>query len=383
MLKKFGLAVVSLAAFGLVACGDDSSSASAGDVDGSVNCDVTTKGNTVTMTYGMKGLYTNKISITIDGDKLTMESETYGGPEASLACKAAEEEARKDGEDVSIKCKGDMIYVTETDDSNGTTLDEIKDGLEMQCKVMSADGDFSDLDFGGLGGSEDGDDEEDGKSSSSKGGDEDIKSSSSVGGNALPGDMQLTPDMVETLLGAEGIDLDSLLKEAGMSKEDFGSILESINNGGDYEKILDSLGFGDLIPGANEDDPGFSITDNPLDNLPECTAASEGSKETIDYSGFKLYMVCTDGEWVTDEQAMSESLGISATCDFAESDNVWTFTKTMMGMTVVTKYEWTSDTEVKETETVMGLSDTETLSDVNKHEMYEEVMEECKEMQVP
>ena len=142
-MTKLGLALSLTAAFGLVACGDSSSNASGGNTP---SCDVTSDGNSVTMSAHYQGeSYTRKF--VLDGDFTIMTTTMKGMPQSEI-----DEECEYTMEEywgAEVTCSGNTIVVK--DDADGATVEVLKKNAEFMCREITE----------GFMGEDDGDERED------------------------------------------------------------------------------------------------------------------------------------------------------------------------------------------------------------------------------
>lgn len=141
-VKKFAMAIALTASFGLMACGDDSSSSSNTDekfvdLNGEpMKCTVEEDNDTVITTIKAgQGYYTSKIYIT-DLDVMT-ESETHYVNYGSFNDEC--EKAKQDEGTLysSVECKDKVISITEKGELfKGYTLDDVKAESEAFCKAV-------------------------------------------------------------------------------------------------------------------------------------------------------------------------------------------------------------------------------------------------------
>lgn len=329
--KKLAFGLSLTAAFGLMACGDDSSSSPTTAGDLTPKCSVSSTDNSVgyTVTSGsVSTVFTAKVnkdgSITYTSTQ-TFPSSTFSSSELKMECEAAKKDAS--GENVELTCNSDKIAATWTEDANeDVSLADLKKEYQLLCDMTSGKNpsfDFDDDDED----DDDDDEKQDGDSSNSK---DDAE-------NATPVDPSDDDD----------------------EEED-----------DDYESPVGS---------DDDDDYGF---DSPIDmdsllsefeKMPECTKSNEGDKTT--YLG--MSMICKDGEWEPDMEDLGIDLG---NCDsFKKSDDVWTKTMNVMGMEMTETYKWIDATTVEYTSSVKGLeafAETETLEDQDRDDLYEYFCEE-------
>lgn len=148
-IKKFGLALSLFAAFGLMACGDDSSSSTNSGDDAVVHCkftsdatsfkSVTTDGDTTATVTGTleKDVFTIKFDMPDDGeceddaddadesmtieckDGLEIMTHVVEGEEAKAAFDTAKKEAESECKDSNGKTKAELNDDEEDDDDDG------------------------------------------------------------------------------------------------------------------------------------------------------------------------------------------------------------------------------------------------------------------------
>lgn len=320
--KKLAFGLSLTAAFGLMACGDDSSSSPNATGDLTPKCSVSSTDNSVgyTMTSGsVSTVFTAKVnkdgSITYTSTQ-TFPSSTFSSSELKMECEAAKKDASS--ENVELTCKSDEISATWTDDADeDVTLADLKKEYQFLCDALTDKKPSFDFE----------DDDDDEKQ------DEDSSNSKDDAENATPVDS--SDDDGE--------------EEDGDSNDDFDSPVE--------------------LPG----DAGLDSLFNELEKMPECTESNEGNKTT--YMG--MSMICKDGEWEPDMEDLGIDLG---NCDsFKKSDDVWTKTMNMMGMEMTETYKWIDATTVEYTSSVKGLeafAETETKKNQNRDDLYEYFCEE-------
>lgn len=135
--RKFGMALALSASFGLLACGDDSSSGksspTAGDDEVTTSC--TIQKDPFKKIYKIDGYGTAETSLTYKDGKITittvskMTSQAY----ADKVCK----ESKEDEDLTSVKCDGKTVTVTETEKGEKEDLEFFKKSLEQSCKEES------------------------------------------------------------------------------------------------------------------------------------------------------------------------------------------------------------------------------------------------------
>lgn len=140
--KKFAMAMVLTASFGLMACGDDNSSSSSQeekwvDLNGEpMKCSMEEDGDTVITTIKAgAGFHTSKVYIT--KDEIVTESETHYVNNGTFNDEC--EKAKKDEGSLytSVECKDKVVSIVEkTDRFKGYALSDVKAEAEAFCKVV-------------------------------------------------------------------------------------------------------------------------------------------------------------------------------------------------------------------------------------------------------
>lgn len=98
-LRKIGLGLILSAAFGLVACGDDSSSSPSASGDNGVSCKVIDNGNTIGYSLNLSGVEMS-MTYTFGTDKVTTHiKETFPSSYSTAQWKAACDEAKAEYEE--------------------------------------------------------------------------------------------------------------------------------------------------------------------------------------------------------------------------------------------------------------------------------------------
>lgn len=143
-IKKIGLGLVLAASFGLMACGDDSSSGAGGD--DTISCKVIDEDNAIgyeMSTYGIVLSYTSTFNK--DGSVTTHMKEVYNSSYSNsvieMACQEAKEESDREDYDF-FKCENGVIeyQYTEKDadvDDNDKAL--IKYYAEYECAALTGE----------------------------------------------------------------------------------------------------------------------------------------------------------------------------------------------------------------------------------------------------
>lgn len=296
-MKKMGLALSLTAAFGLMACGDSSSSASGG----TPSCNVSSDANSVTrfMSYGGE---TVEVKQTIEGDYLITASTYKGMPK-----EAVEEECQEAKYDINaeVTCEGNTV--TTKVEAAGVTVAKLKSLAEGMCKDI-----FSGVNM---------DDEEEEDDYPSK---NDIHDN---GGNSNPIDDPIdnpiddpiddpvtNPDpntTVDDLIGSYG----QPCSVEGQKKNDvvFGVNVPMICKDGAWDSDDDAMEemWSCSVEGATKDTviAGISMTltcdegewtmdDSSSEEMLKCD--QEGAKSSL----MGLPVICKDGEWEVDEDSM-------------------------------------------------------------------------------
>lgn len=403
--KKLALGLSLTAAFGLMACGDDSSSS---PTTGSVldnSCKVSVSGKTASYTRVSQGIFTFTQSVTVNGDgteewsvKETYPKNTFTKAEQEVYCETAKLEAViDDEEDGSVlkdfKCSDGEISGTWTESTDEKiTVDQYKSLFEYICNPFENEmpdfmGDDDD--------DEDDDDDDKKQPGSSSKEDCSFKMDSDTWSYGyynigLGGDMTKTYTIsgneYKILYTYKGESLDAqstsgkfsdsyTRKDMFNEAQDHCLTVNGLKDSSDDEDDDDD--YESPVGSDDDDDYGF---DSPIDSLlsevekmPECTKSNEGDKTT--YLG--MSMICKDGEWEPDMEDLGIDLG---NCDsFKKSDDVWTKTMNVMGMEMTETYKWIDATTVEYTSSVKGLeafAETETLEDQDRDDLYEYFCEE-------
>lgn len=288
-MKKLGFALSLTAAFGLMACGDSSSSASGG----TPSCNVSSDANSVTrsMSYGGE---TVEVKQTIEGDYLITASTYKGMPK-----EAVEEECQEAKYDINaeVTCEGNTV--TTKVEAAGVTVAKLKSLAEGMCKDISSGVNM--------------DDEEEEDDYPSK---NDIHDN---GGNSNPID-----DPIDNPIDDPVTDPDP--------KTDVNNPMGSYNQpcSVEGEKKIDVV-FGMEAPLICKD--GFWDADeDAMEQNLMCSV--EGAKKDTVIAGLSMTLTCDEGEWTLDEDAAQDMLKCNQ--EGAKS--------TMMGMPVICKDgEWEVD----------------------------------------
>ena len=281
-MKKLGFALSLTAAFGLMACGDSSSSASGG----TPSCNVSSDANSVTrsMSYGGE---TVEVKQTIEGDYLITASTYKGMPK-----EAVEEECQEAKYDINaeVTCEGNTV--TTKVEAAGVTVAKLKSLAEGMCKDISSGVNMDD------------EEEEDGYPSKN-----DIHDN---GGNSNPID-----DPIDNPIDDPVTDPDP--------KTDVNNPMGSYNQpcSVEGEKKIDVV-FGMEAPLICKD--GFWDADeDAMEQNLMCSV--EGAKKDTVIAGLSMTLTCDEGEWTLDEDAAQDMLK----CDQEGAKSV------VMGLPVICK----------------------------------------------
>lgn len=297
-MKKLGFALSLTAAFGLMACGDSSSSASGG----TPSCNVSSDANSVTrsMSYGGE---TVEVKQTIEGDYLITASTYKGMPK-----EAVEEECQeaKYDRNAEVTCEGNTV--TTKVEAAGETVAKLKSLAEGMCKDISSGVNM--------------DDEEDDYPSKKDSLDNDTPVYEGAdGGNSNPID-----DPIDNPIDDPVTDPDP--------KTDVNNPMGSYNQpcSVEGEKKIDVV-FGMEAPLICKD--GFWDADeDAMEQNLMCSV--EGAKKDTVIAGLSMTLTCDEGEWTLDEDAAQDMLKCNQ--EGAKS--------TMMGMPVICQDgEWVLDEE--------------------------------------
>ncbi len=305
-MKKLGFALSLTAAFGLMACGDSSSSASGG----TPSCNVSSDANSVTrsMSYGGE---TVEVKQTIEGDYLITASTYKGMPK-----EAVEEECQeaKYDRNAEVTCEGNTV--TTKVEAAGVTVAKLKSLAEGMCKDISSGVNMDD------------EEEEDDYPSKKDSLDNDTPVYEGAdGGNSNPIDDPIdnpiddpvddpvtNPDpntTVDDLIGSYG----QPCSVEGQKKNDvvFGVNVPMICKDGAWDSDDDAMEemWSCSVEGATKDTviAGISMTltcdegewtmdDSSSEEMLKCD--QEGAKSTL----MGLPVICKDGEWEVDEDSM-------------------------------------------------------------------------------
>ena len=297
-MKKLGFALSLTAAFGLMACGDSSSSASGG----TPSCNVSSDANSVTrsMSYGGE---TVEVKQTIEGDYLITASTYKGMPK-----EAVEEECQeaKYDRNAEVTCEGNTV--TTKVEAAGVTVAKLKSLAEGMCKDISSGVNM--------------DDEEDDYPSKKNSLDNDTPVyEGSDGGNSNPID-----DPIDNPIDDPVTDPDP--------KTDVNNPMGSYNQpcSVEGEKKIDVV-FGMEAPLICKD--GFWDADEEAMEA-GLVCSTEGAKKDTVIAGLSMTLTCDEGEWTLDEDAAQDMLKCNQ--EGAKS--------TMMGMPVICQDgEWELDEE--------------------------------------
>lgn len=297
-MKKLGFALSLTAAFGLMACGDSSSSASGG----TPSCNVSSDANSVTrsMSYGGE---TVEVKQTIEGDYLITASTYKGMPK-----EAVEEECQeaKYDSNAEVTCEGNTV--TTKVEAAGVTVAKLKSLAEGMCKDISSGVNM--------------DDEEDDYPSKKDSLDNDTPVyEGSDGGNSNPID-----DPIDNPIDDPVTDPDP--------KTDVNNPMGSYNQpcSVEGEKKIDVV-FGMEAPLICKD--GFWDADEEAMEAGLVCSTEGATKDTV-IAGLSMTMTCEDGEWTMDESSFEEAMKCSK-----EGEK-----STVMGLPVICQDgEWELDEE--------------------------------------
>lgn len=297
-MKKLGFALSLTAAFGLMACGDSSSSASGG----TPSCNVSSDANSVTrsMSYGGE---TVEVKQTIEGDYLITASTYKGMPK-----EAVEEECQeaKYDRNAEVTCEGNTV--TTKVEAAGVTVAKLKSLAEGMCKDISSGVNM--------------DDEEDDYPSKKDSLDNDTPVyEGSDGGNSNPID-----DPIDNPIDDPVTDPDP--------KTDVNNPMGSYNQpcSVEGEKKIDVV-FGMEAPLICKD--GFWDADEEAMEAGLVCSTEGATKDTV-IAGLSMTMTCEDGEWTMDESSFEEAMKCSK-----EGEK-----STVMGLPVICRDgEWELDEE--------------------------------------
>lgn len=308
-MKKFGFALSLTAAFGLMACGDSSSSASSD----TPSCNVSSDANSVTrsMSYGGE---TFEVKQTIEGDYLITASTFKGMPKEDIeeAC----QEAKYDS-DAEVTCEGNTV--TSKVQAGGVTVDKLKTIAEGMCKDISS----------GVNMDDDDDDEVDEDDYPNK---NDIRDN---GSNSNPIDDPVDDPVTDPDPKTNVNDL-------------MGSYNQPCSVEG--EKKIDVV-FGVEAPLICKD--GFwDVDEDAMEQDLMCSV--EGAKKDTVIAGLSMTLTCDEGEWTLDEDAAQDMLKCNQ--EGAKS--------TMMGMPMICQDgEWVLDEDSFDLEDFGDWDDSEIIVD--------------------
>lgn len=295
-MKKLGFALSLTAAFGLMACGDSSSSASGG----TPSCNVSSDANSVTrsMSYGGE---TVEVKQTIEGDYLITASTYKGMPK-----EAVEEECQeaKYDRNAEVTCEGNTV--TTKVEAAGVTVAKLKSLAEGMCKDISSGVNMDD------------EEEEDDYPSKKDSLDNDTPVyEGSDGGNSNPIDDPIDDPVTDP-----------------DPKTDVNNPMGSYNQpcSVEGEKKIDVV-FGMEAPLICKD--GFWDADEEAMEAGLVCSTEGATKDTV-IAGLSMTMTCEDGEWTMDESSFEEAMKCSK-----EGEK-----STVMGLPVICQDgEWILDEE--------------------------------------
>lgn len=281
-MKKLGFALSLTAAFGLMACGDSSSSANGG----TPSCNVSSDANSVTrsMSYGGE---TVEVKQTIEGDYLITASTYKGMPKEAVEEEC--QEAKYDG-NAEVTCEGNTV--TTKVEAGGMTIAKLKSLADGMCKDISSGVNM--------------DDEEEDDYTPSK---NDIHDN---GGNSNPID-----DPIDNPIDDPVTDPDP--------KTDVNNPMGSYNQpcSVEGEKKIDVV-FGMEAPLICKD--GFWDADEDAMEQNLMCSVEGATKDTV-IAGIAMTLTCDEGEWTMDEASAEEMLK----CDQEGAKSV------VMGLPVICK----------------------------------------------
>jgi len=135
-MKKILFALSLTAAFGLMACGDDSSS-SASDKEGAVeNCKVSRDGDKVLVNVSFDGL-SETVTMTIDAEGLITEVAKINGDISKADFDKACNEEKADEDNLSVDCDESANTITVTyKDEDLNNIDELETDSQAMCALM-------------------------------------------------------------------------------------------------------------------------------------------------------------------------------------------------------------------------------------------------------
>lgn len=274
-MKKIGFALSLTAAFGLMACGDSSSNSNGG----MPSCNVTSDANSVTrsMSYGGESVVVKQ---TIEGNYLITTTTYKGMPKDAVEEEC--EEAKYDRE-AEVTCEGNSV--TTKVEAEGMSIAKLKTLAESTCKEISS------------GVYVDDEDEEEDYPSKKDGRDKDDVTPGVVdnddpvyegsnGGNSDPIENPIDPDpdpitTTEDIMGSYG----QPCTIEGEKKND--------------------VVFGMNVPMICKD--GFWDADEEtMEALQACNV--EGATKDTVIAGIAMTLTCDEGEWTMDEASAEEML---------------------------------------------------------------------------
>lgn len=286
-MKKLGFALSLTAAFGLMACGDSSSSASGG----TPSCNVSSDANSVTrsMSYGGE---TVEVKQTIEGDYLITASTYKGMPK-----EAVEEECQEAKYDINaeVTCEGNTV--TTKVEAAGVTVAKLKSLAEGMCKDISSGVNMDD------------EEEEDDYPSKKDSRDNNTPVyEGSDGGNSNPIDDPIDNPVTDP-----------------DPKTDVNNPMGSYNQpcSAEGEKKIDVV-FGMEAPLICKD--GFWDADEDAMEQNLMCSVEGATKDTV-IAGIAMTLTCDEGEWTMDEASAEEMLK----CDQEGAKSV------VMGLPVICK----------------------------------------------
>ena len=338
-MKKWGVALSLTAAFGLMACDDSSSASSDNNSNANPTCSVSSDKNSVTTTMTKDGMTATMVAKIEDGYVVSTTTFT-NTPKAEIDEACADEKADEDN--VEVTCKDNTV--TTKMKADGITLALIKTGAEYGCKAAESgeiDIDADDDDDAKpeqQNQSGDGDDNQGGKTKvdDDQGSEDPSDDDSSVKTNPDEDDDDDSDFNLEDL-GLDLGDLGTTCDKAGATKEG--------NVGGMNVTLVCEEGY-------------WTVDEEAMEEMFSCTAEEEGSKKQMEVGGTTVDMICEDGEWTADYSCTAEEEGQTKTMevmglsmDLVCHDGEWVSdnscseegaTKEMMGMPMVCEGgEWT------------------------------------------
>jgi hypothetical protein len=135
-MKKILFALSLTAAFGLMACGDDSSS-SASDKEGAVeNCKVSRDGDKVLVNVSFDGL-SETVTMTIDAEGLITEVAKINGDISKADFDKACNEEKADEDNLSVDCDESAKTITVTyKDEDLKSVDDLETTSQAMCALV-------------------------------------------------------------------------------------------------------------------------------------------------------------------------------------------------------------------------------------------------------